>query len=59
MIVPIVVKTKHIMVLNFYPILMTLNQLVEKILDFEMWIADLLYRFALSFLFMDPPASGS
>ena len=31
---PRVVKTKHIMALNFYPIFMPLNQRVEKILDF-------------------------
>ena len=36
-------------VLNFYPIFIPLNQLSEAILDFGFWIADLLYRFALSF----------
>jgi len=37
------------MVLNFNPFFIPLNQLYEAILDLGFWIADLLYRFALSF----------
>jgi len=35
--------------LNLHPIFIPLNQLFGAILDFGFWIADLLYRFALSF----------
>jgi hypothetical protein len=35
--------------LNFHRIFIPLNQLFRAILDFGFWIADLLYRFALSF----------
>ena len=35
--------------LSFHPIFIPLNQLFGEILDFGFWIADLLYRFALSF----------
>jgi hypothetical protein len=35
--------------LNFHPFFIPLNQLFEAILDLGFWIADLLYRFALSF----------
>jgi len=34
---------------NFHPIFIRLNQLSGAILDFGLLIADLLYRFALSF----------
>jgi hypothetical protein len=36
-------------ILNFHPFFIPLNQLIEAILDLGFWIADLLYRFALSF----------
>jgi hypothetical protein len=35
--------------LNFHPFFIPLNQLFKAILDLGFWIADLLYRFALSF----------
>jgi len=35
--------------LNFHPFFIPLNQFIEAILDLGFWIADLLYRFALSF----------
>jgi hypothetical protein len=35
--------------LNFHPFFIPLNQLFKAILDMGFWIADLLYRFALSF----------
>jgi len=35
--------------LSFHPIFVPLNQLFGVILDLGFWIADLLYRFALSF----------
>jgi hypothetical protein len=35
--------------LNFHPIFIPLDQLSWAILDLGFWIADLLYRFALSF----------
>jgi len=44
-----VMKITHDVAINFYPIFIPLNQLVGTILDFKFWIADLLYRFALSF----------
>jgi hypothetical protein len=43
-------KMRHNVALNFHPIFVPLNQPFEGILDFRFWIADLLYRFALSFL---------
>ena len=42
-------KTTHNTALNLHPIFVPLNQLFGTILDFEFWIAGLLYRFALSF----------
>jgi hypothetical protein len=39
----------HNAVLNFHPVFFPLNQLLRAILDLGFWIADLLYRFALSF----------
>jgi len=42
-------KITHDMAINFHPILL-LIQLFGAILDFGFWIADLLYRLALSFL---------
>jgi hypothetical protein len=42
-------KIKHNVALSFHPIFIPLNQLFGAILDFGFWIADLLYRFALSF----------
>jgi hypothetical protein len=36
---------------NFDPVFIPLNQLLGAILDFGFWIADLLYRFALSFFY--------
>ena len=42
-------KMRHNVALNFHPIFVPLNQPFEVILDFRFWIADLLYRFALSF----------
>ena len=56
-------KIKHYVALSFHPIFIPLNQLFGAILDFGFWpparrghrglrpggIADLLYRFALSF----------
>ncbi len=43
-----VVKTAHSMALNFYPIFIPLNRLIERILDFGLQISDLLNRSALS-----------
>jgi hypothetical protein len=43
-----VVKTAHSMALNFYPIFIPLNHLIERILDFGLQISDLLNRSALS-----------
>jgi hypothetical protein len=43
-----VMKIAHNVALNFHPIFIPLNQLVGEILDLGLWIADLLYRFALS-----------
>jgi len=42
-------KITHNVALNFHSIFVPLNQIFGIILDFEFWIADLLYRFALSF----------
>jgi hypothetical protein len=39
---------------NFHPVFIPLNQLLGAILDCGFWIADLLYRFALSFLLNRP-----
>ena len=44
-----VMKITHDMALNLNPLFLPLNQLLREILDFEFWIANLLYRFALSF----------
>jgi hypothetical protein len=44
-----VMRITHNVALNFHPIFIPLNQLFGAILDFEFWIVDLLYRFALSF----------
>ena len=44
-------KITHNVTLSFHPIFILLNQLFGAILDFGFWIADLLYRFALSFFF--------
>jgi hypothetical protein len=44
-----VMKITHNVAFNFHPIFIPLNQLFGGILDFGFWIADLLYRFALSF----------
>ena len=44
-------KIKDNVTLDFHPIFISLNHLFGEILDFGFWIADLLYRFALS-LFM-------
>jgi hypothetical protein len=44
-----VIKITHIRTLDFHPIFIPLNQPLAAILDFEFWIADLWYRFALSF----------
>jgi len=41
-------KIKHNVALNFHPIFIPLNLLFEAILDLGYWIAELLYRFALS-----------
>jgi hypothetical protein len=38
----------HNVALSFHPNFIPLNQFVGAILDFGFWIADLLYRFALS-----------
>jgi len=42
-------KITHDMTLNLHPIFFPLDQLLGAILDFGFLIADLLYRFALSF----------
>jgi len=42
-------KIMHNVVLHFHPIFIPFNQLFGPILDFGFWIADFLYRFALSF----------
>ena len=42
-------KITHIVALSFHPIFIPLNQLLGTIIDLGFWIADLLYRFALSF----------
>jgi len=42
-------KNTHNVALSFQPIFISLNQIVGAISDFIFWIADLLYRFALSF----------
>jgi hypothetical protein len=42
-------KITHNMALNFHPIFIQLDQLFGVILDFGFGIADLLYRFTLSF----------
>jgi hypothetical protein len=42
-------KITHNLALSFQPIFIPLNQLFGVILDLGFWIADLLYRFALSF----------
>jgi hypothetical protein len=42
-------KTTHNVALKFHPIFISLNPLFGAILEFGFWIADLLYRFALSF----------
>jgi hypothetical protein len=42
-------KITHNLALSFHPIFIPLNQLFGVILDLGFWIADLLYRFALSF----------
>jgi len=44
-----VMKFTHNVALSFLSIFIPLNQLFGTILDFRLWIADLLYRFALSF----------
>jgi hypothetical protein len=44
-----VMKITHNLALSFHPIFIPLNQLFGVILDLGFWIADLLYRFALSF----------
>jgi len=41
-------KITNNVALDFLPIFISLNQLFETILDFGLWIADLLYRLALS-----------
>jgi hypothetical protein len=46
---PMVVKITHDVALAFHPIFIPFNQLFGAILDFGFWIADLLYRSALSF----------
>jgi hypothetical protein len=42
-------KITHSVALNFNPIFIPFIKLFGSILDFGFWIADLLYRFALSF----------
>jgi hypothetical protein len=42
-------KITHNLALNFQPVFIPFNQPLRAILDFEFWIVDLLYRFALSF----------
>jgi hypothetical protein len=42
-------KITHNVALNIHPMFIPLNQILVAILDFGLWIADLLYRFALSF----------
>jgi len=44
-------KITHTVALNFHPILIVLNQIVKEVLDIRFWVADLLYRFALSFFY--------
>jgi len=44
-------KITHNAAFSFHPIFIPLNQLFGAILDFEFWIADLLYRFAPSFYY--------
>jgi hypothetical protein len=44
-----VVKITCKAAVNFHPIFIPLNQPLGTVLDFGFWIADLLYRFALSF----------
>jgi hypothetical protein len=39
----------HNAALNFHTVFIPLNQLLGAILDFGFWIADMLYRSALSF----------
>jgi hypothetical protein len=41
-------KITYNVAINFHPIFTSLNQLFGAILDLGFWIADLLYRFALS-----------
>jgi hypothetical protein len=48
-------KITHNVALNFHPIFIPLIQIYEAILDLGFWIADLLYRFALSFYKIDTP----
>jgi hypothetical protein len=43
-------KITHNVALNFHPIFIPLNHIFEAILDLGFWIADLLYRFALSII---------
>jgi hypothetical protein len=45
-----VMKITNIGAFSFHPIFIPLNQIFGDILDFGFWIADWLYRFALSFL---------
>jgi len=47
--IPGVTKITHNAALGFHHIAIPLNQLIGEILDSGFWIADLLYRFALSF----------
>jgi hypothetical protein len=42
-------KITHNVALSFHHIVIPLNQFIGAILDSGFWIADLLYRFALSF----------
>jgi hypothetical protein len=44
-----VIEITHNVTLSLHPIFIPLNQLFGEILDIGFWIADLLYRFALSF----------
>ena len=43
------IKGAHNVAFNVHPGSIPLNQLFGAILDFGLWIADLLFRFALSF----------